>query len=264
MRKLIPVAVLFSLVFAVWPSGEDTRIKGLWLKSAPASSDDQLRFYYFHGEHGLYRYGQVGLNNTNSYDYTAQDGKLAFQFRKTGEKAEARYSFEEKAGRQWLVLNNDPREPKTSRYFKVPDDVAAAVLQRTGPTDLGAAQVATTQLDQEPPPPAQKPGWDRLWMNVEKYKTGGMGFQLYQFYPPALDGRGVGWHHIGDFDNWSTEALNYRIFGDQVEIAFTVRGDVTTTRFKVQAADKRRALSFEDDPRNYHQRSRFIDAGKTF
>ncbi|MFO0633431.1 MAG: hypothetical protein U0168_11320 [Nannocystaceae bacterium] len=46
---------------------------GLWSAHDDGGAGTPVAFYYFHGDgHGLYRYGRVGLTNTNSFDYTVE------------------------------------------------------------------------------------------------------------------------------------------------------------------------------------------------
>src|SRR5688500_11092207 len=62
------------------------QLAGIWWRYERGVEGDPVRFYYFHGDgKGLYRYGRVGLTNTNSFDYDVEDTHLVLRFRKTGE-----------------------------------------------------------------------------------------------------------------------------------------------------------------------------------
>lgn len=217
---------------------------GLWSRFDGREDGKPLRFYYFHdGGIGLYRYGRVGLNNTHSYAYAADGKTLNLAFKKTGEKTSTAYRIVEEDGRQVLVLQNDPYEPTPVRYYK-----------EMGPMDGVASE------HQQP----AKPGFDRMWTNVDKFVTGGMEFSIYQFKPPALDGRGVGWHHRGDFNNWSTETLFYRRDGNGITLLFPQRKERASSTLRIETHDGKRVMALDSDPRNFWQSSTFIDGGRAF
>ena len=95
-------------------------IEGLWQRYDGVADGDPMRFYYFHdGAHGLYRYGKVGYTNTHGFNYAADGSSLTLRFRKSGERHEVTYRVEREGGRDWLVLEDDPREPGATRYFRV-------------------------------------------------------------------------------------------------------------------------------------------------
>ncbi len=103
-----------------------------------------------------------------------------------------------------------------------------------------------------------------MWMDVDKFVTGGIEFSIYQFKPPALDGRGVGWHHRGDFDNWSTETLFYRRDGNGLTLIFPQRRERASSTVRIETRDNKRTLSLDSDPRNFWQASTFTDGGRSF
>ncbi len=217
---------------------------GLWSRFDGREDGKPLRFYYFHdGGIGLYRYGRVGLNNTHSYAYAADGKTLKLTFKKTGKKASTSYRIIEEDGRQVLLLQSDPYEPTTVRYYK----------------EMGPMETAETAS----PSPA-KPGFDRMWTHVDKFVTGGMEFSIYQFKPPALDGRGVGWHHRGDFNNWSTETLFYRRDGNGITLVFPQRKEHASSTLRIETHDGKRVMSLDSDPRNYWQSTTFVDGGRAF
>ena len=84
-------------------------VAGLWSRWPDAKSDgDGVRFYFFHENGiGLYRYGQIGLNTTNSFDWAVDGDELVLTFRKTGEVKRSKFVVD---GKQ-LTLLDDPKEP---------------------------------------------------------------------------------------------------------------------------------------------------------
>jgi hypothetical protein len=232
------------------PPGEHVQaLAGIWWRYDVGSEGDPLRFYYFHGDgKGLYRYGRVGLTNTHSFDYDVIGDELRLHFRKTGDVHDVRFRLErntEKGGRDWLVLHGDPREEQDSvRYFR---DHEGPIEHAASPgDDLG-------------PPPA-----GHMWIDMRRYATGGAGFHFYQLRPAGIDGRGVGWYHRGDFDDWSTESLVYRITGNRLEFWFSVTGEAYSTRFEVRTREEGRALFLHEDPRDYWHPHTLLDAGPSF
>ena len=237
MRSILVAVAVFLVVAAgavvLRPSAQ-ANIAGLWSLWPDARSDgDNVLFYFFHEDGiGLYRYGKIGLNTTNSFDWSVDGGDLVLKFRKTGETVRTPFHLD---GKQ-LVLDRDPKEPLTGkvRYTYVPPSQAA-------PDVFGKI-----------------PG--RLWIDQKKFATGGMGFSLYQLKDAAIDGRGVGWHHVGDFDDWSTEALTYRLSPSSMELDFTVRGDHSKTPIQKDGD----VLTFVEDPRDYWHVHAYKDAGPSF
>lgn len=103
-------------------------LKGLWSRYPDSGKDesDPVAFYYFHdGGIGLYRYGRIGFNTTNSYTWKVGEhqGKslLVLRYNKTGEVQHLRVSIDS-AGRKTLIIEGDPKQPgeKASRYIYVP------------------------------------------------------------------------------------------------------------------------------------------------
>ncbi len=237
---LLPVGL--SWLTSESPAPTDERLLGLWAQFEPTKEGDPVRFYYFHdGGVGLYRYGRMGLNNTHSYKWSVDDDVLTLTFNKSGRQASSRLRVEQDPdGTEVIVLESDPYEPTPVRYRKQRPPV----------------QADTEAAEQHP--------FARMWINQTQYQTGGMGFAIYQLKPPALDGRGVGWFHQGDFDNWSTETLTYRRTGDQLELRFTLRGERQVTRMWVGQSEGRRVLGLQVDPRNFWQRQIYVDAGASF
>ncbi|MCY1005235.1 hypothetical protein OV079_06540 [Nannocystis pusilla] len=279
----------------------DPDLLGVWHRWDALAEGDRMRFYFFHeGGFGLYRYGKVGLTNTHSFDYRAEGGHLELTFRKTGERRRVPYRLEEQGGRTWLVLDDDPREPGGARYFKAPAaatgapcfDPAGDLPQKPGastpgslagdssrvtgalaaaadlPREPGAPEPLATDLPREPGTPAPLAAAERiggrLWGEEVRYATGGMGFSIYQFQPQAIDGRGVGWHHRGDYDEWTTETLTYRQRGDRLALSFPLRHDGLETAILVSGSGDDRTLQLAEDPRDFWRAHTYRDMGPTF
>ncbi len=218
-----------------------------WWKQLPGVDGSDVGFYYFHGDgKGLYRYGQVGLVNTHSFDYDVQGDTLVLQFRKTGVRHELRYALDAQGELDWLTLDYDPEtQTRDARYFR----------DRPGPIEPHGASDPLGQ------PPA-----GHMWIDLQRYATGGMAFGMYHFRPAGIDGRGVGWFHRGDFDDWSTEAFTYRIAGETIDLHFTIADRREQTRFAVEPGDagEPRTLRLATDPRDYGHPHAYLDMGVSF
>lgn len=111
-----------------------------------------------------------------------------------------------------------------------------------------------------------------MWIDEVSYATGGKAFAIYQLKDTSIDGRGVGWHHIGDYDDWSTEALSYRYTAANcthdasIDLFFNVRDERSSTPVVRDANDKRERadLILVEDPRGFGHVRRYIDGGKSF
>ncbi|MBZ5714176.1 hypothetical protein [Nannocystis pusilla] len=237
----------------------DPALLGVWHRFDALAEGDRMRFWFFHeGGFGLYRYGKVGLTNTHSFDYSAEGGVLELTFRKTGERRRVPYRLEDDGGRTWLVLDDDPREAGGARYFKAP---AAA----TGAPCFDASEDMSRATGSEGHVPAASDRiGGRLWGEEVRYATGGMGFSIYQLQPQAIDGRGVGWHHRGDYDEWTTETLTYRQRGDRLALSFPLRHDGLETAITVSGSGDDRTLHLAEDPRDFWRAHTYRDMGPTF
>jgi hypothetical protein len=228
-------------------SPEVAALAGIWRRYEPATTEERVRFYYFHGDGtGLYRYGRAALTNTHSFDYDVNGDDLLLTFRKTGDRHVVRFRMERDAGgtaRDRLTLYDDPREPGATTYVRTSErTVRHAQVGRHAEADAGG----------------------RMWIDLRNYATGGRGFTMYQLRAPGIDGRGTGWFHRGDFDDWSTESLTYRIAGDRLELAFDLSGERGQSRFEIVGEGQERRLVLEDDPRDYWHRHVYRDAGPSF
>jgi hypothetical protein len=266
------------------PEGQaeiDPRLAGLWQRFDAVNEGDPLRFYFFHPDgFGLYRYGKVGLNNTHSFDYGGSQGVLDLRFRKTDRAHAVGYRFESQGGREWLVLAGDPREHAAEvRYFKLPDRVGrcrdgvlTAEALRAGHGELSASELraghgelSASELRAGHGEPATGVLGGRMWGDEQRYATGGMGFSIYQLQGQAIDGRGVGWHHRGDYDEWTTESLNYRQQGGRLTLQFPLRHEAQSTTIGVrEGADKVRVLDVHEDPRDFWRAHSYRDMGPSF
>jgi hypothetical protein len=229
----------------------DPELIGVWHRWDALNEGDRMRFYFFHERgFGLYRYGKVGLTNTHSFDYRAAGGALELHFRKTGERRRVPYRLEQDGDRTWLVLDDDPREPGGARYFKAPP-ASAACPDAPAPADA--------------PVLAASPSiGGRLWGEEVRYATGGMGFSIYQLQQQSIDGRGVGWHHRGDYDEWTTETLTFRQRGDRLALSFPLRHDGLETEIRVAGEGDDRTLHLAEDPRDFWRPHTYRDMGPTF
>jgi len=229
---------------------------GVWQRFEAHAEGDSVRFYYFHGDgNGLYRYGKVGLTNTHAFDYRVESGRVRLRFRKTGEEASMPFTITgdpERDGRSWLTLDGDPRDGE-GRYFRDPRTAAESCELGDGRTTEGAPRGIG----------------NRLWSEERSFTAGGMGFAMYQLQPQTIDGRGVGWFHRGDFDEWTTEALTYRRQGDTLTFHFMLRGESLSTPMSLASSsddrgEETRTLELSDDPRNFWHRQRYLDRGPSF
>ena len=153
-----------------------------------------------------------------------------------------------------MILRGDPREPG-ARYLRVDADADFAGLGEAmrGEATRGApGELARADLG------------DRLWIDYRNHATGGAGFHLYQFAKTSLDGRGIGWFHRGDFDEWSTESLTYRISGERIELYFDLREEPSSTVFHLSEGEQGRELLLDSDPRDFWAPHRYRDGGRSF
>lgn len=218
-------------------------LTGIWQRFAPGATGDPVRFWYFHGDgKGLYRYGRVGLTNTHGFDYAIDGDRLQLSFRKTGQTHEVRFSIERGEDGDVLMLSPDPREAEPTRYVRRSD------------RPVRGAQA-----------PALAPS-GRLWIDLRNYATGGQGFAMYQLRPAGIDGRGTGWFHRGDFDDWSTQALSYRLVPEagRLELAFFGEHGGEVTRYAIESDADARRLWLSADPRDFWHAHAYVDAGPSF
>lgn len=236
----LAVTALAVPLAAQWSSADDPLV-GLWSAHPMGGEGEPVQFYYFHGDgHGLYRYGRVGATYTNSFDYEVDGDTLALTFRKTGAEHEIEFHVREEGGASVLELADDPRAGGRRRYVQARSEPVAPHAERER---VGV------------------PG--RMWIDRTDYATGGYGFMLYQLRGAGIDGRGTGWFHRGDFDDWSTESLVYRIVGDRLELQFFSGGTREVTDFALAQGDPA-TLVLEHDPRDYWHPHRYLDAGPSF
>jgi hypothetical protein len=242
----------------------EAALTGAWWKADATAETDVVRFWYFHGDgHGLYRYGHVGLTNTHAFDYAGDGQVLQLTFRKTGEVVRVPYRIERDGPRPTLVLLDDPREGGEQRYTLRPAGAGAGA--QTGATadagagaDGGAAGTDAAELE------AGVRIDHRLWIDVRRFRQGGLGFAMYQLQRAGIDGRGTGWFHRGDFDEWTTETLVYRAREGALELQFPLAREQVLTTFVVEGEGDDRTLIVADDPRDFGLHHRYRDGGPTF
>ena len=271
-------AVLGWLALGVWlspgprsapPSSRDAAVSvaqpdvpasdelaGVWRLEAPGRDGDPVHFYYFHGDGtGLYRYGVIGLTNTHSFDYRIEGpGRLHLTFRKSGRRHDLRYRVESDRDGLHLTLTPDPRGRPGLRYRKEAGGARGAESPWGAPLDD-----TPRRKGHAGPGPA-----GHMWIDLQRHATGGQSFGFYQFAPARIDGRGVGWFHRGDFDEWSTEALTYRVREGVLDLHFTVRDEAASTPYRIDAVEGGRVLTLDTDPRDFGAPHRYPDAGPSF
>lgn len=247
-----PIASRPSSSQVVEQDQQEDPLRGMWMRYDSRGEGDPLRFWYFHGDgKGLYRYGKVGLANTHSFDYVLSRSEadpigpidLSLRFRKRGEDHQLIATIDTDGQGTWLSFTGDPREPG-ARYRKVESDRALESVMAASKSGSGIG--------------------DRIWIDYRNLATGGAEFHMYQLAETAIDGRGVGWFHRGDFDDWSTESLTYRIDGDRLELFFDLREEPSTTGFRVVEGEHGRELWLDADPRDYWASHRYRDGGRSF
>ena len=242
----------------------DPRLAGLWQRFETLHEGDPVRFYFFHPDgFGIYRYGKVGLTNTHSFDYAGSQGVMDLRFRKSGRGHAVGYRFESDGAHEWLVLAGDPREAGPEvRYFRV-GGPGSACTQGLVPGLDGGGVAALAGASQPGPRTGALGG--RLWGDEQRHATGGMSFSIYQLQPQAIDGRGVGWHHRGDYDEWTTESLGFRQQGERLALHFPLRHEsLATTITLTPGADQVRVLTLAEDPRDFWRPHEYRDMGPGF
>lgn len=231
-----------------WIEAQDERVArdplaGMWLRQGADGDSELFRFYYFHGDgKGLYRYGRRELNQTNSFDYRVRNESLVLKFRKNGVQHETSFKLERGAQGAILRLTKDPKEPGAS-YRKV------------APPMRGQAQAEPTKAGIG----------NSMWIHTRSYAKGGGEFGMYQFNAPAMDGRGVGWFHRGDFDDWSTESFRYKVQGSHLQMDFEYHQRSEQSTYEIVNGPRNtRFMTLHEDPRNYWLDRRYRHMGPSF
>lgn len=218
------------------------QLSGLWERTDLPEKDD-VRFYFFHPSGiGLYRFGKLGLNHTHMFRYVQAGSKLAIVFSRSGEHHEMTVSQRRRGEASFITLSDDPREGgKAMSYRRRP-------MPNAQDLDFDAAPT----------------GFDRMWIHTLRSQKGADAFAMYQFQKPDASGRGNGWFHHGDYDEWTTESLNYVKRGQTLELNFELMRQRTQTRFELSRSADGRLLRLERDPRGFWQQRRFLDQGPSF
>lgn len=219
-----------------------TALAGLWERTDLPEKDD-VRFYFFHPSGiGLYRFGKLGLNHTHMFRYVQAGSKLAIVFSRSGEHHELTVSRRRQGDGLFLTLSEDPREQGKSMTYR------RRVMPNDEPSDFTSA-------------PA---GFNRMWIHTLRSQKGTDAFAMYQFQKPDDSGRGRGWFHHGDYDEWTTESLEYVKRGKTLQLNFELVEQQTQTGFAVRRTGDGRVLELERDPRGFWQRRVFVDQGPSF
>ena len=260
MKKVFAAALVLAAVLVGLKVADErahpAAVVGLWFDREPRGLADEMRFYYFGKQgHGLYRYGQAGYNQTHSFDWRVRGDTLELKFRKSGQLASTRFQLGEEKGRRTITLKDDPRGPGTVRYRYAPSRLSDV----DGPLALPDAESIAHSGNE------QGAIVGRMWISLQRYATGGMGFSMYQLSEHATaQGWRRGWHHLGDFDDWTTETLEYRNEAGALALRFPLRGGDAATSVELKQERDQRVLLLFHDPRNFYHRSRFVDAGPSF
>ncbi len=238
-RRSLTVLLLAVPALCAWlavPAAEPD-VQGLWSQTTPVVEGDPVRFYYFHtGGIGLFRYGKMGLTQTRSFSYVVEGEEITLTVLKTGKVYAVPFTIEDGA----LSLKVDPMLGGPQTYRK---EVATSGHGFKSPQDHPLA---------------------RMWKHTLTDAHGQERFFMYQLQAPALDGRGVGWYHEGDYMNWSTESLTYRRSGDQLILQFSLRGEDARTGLRIDAEGPHRSLHLSQDPRNFWHPRSYRDTGPGF
>lgn len=257
----------------------EPRINGVWMRYKGRAHGQDIRFWYFHGDgKGLYRYGRVGWTQTHSFDYSLDGQRITLTFRKSGVSHSSTLELGQRvdpdSGRteRWLEFADDPREAGARYHLESmgpqqADHPMAAELQAMAQIrDFDPGVEGSDEQRAAPKSPS-----NRVWIDFRKHASGGTRFQMYQFNRAGIDGRGIGWYHDGDFDDWSTEALTYRIDSgadrSRIELNFDLAGTHHDSQLRFNPAGnsgERASIVLDRDPRDFWRPHAYFDAGPSF
>jgi hypothetical protein len=261
-----PASTSSSLSMSSPAPAEEPSLRGLWSRypESDGHDDSPVSFYYFHSENiGLYRYGYSSYNSTNSYHWSLRNQVLTLRWNKTGEVNDLAIRIEWQAERPVLVVDHDPKNPTeaSTRYTFQPAPLSAAgsadLFPWASEPRIGSSSSSQGIIDH------------RLWIDLKQYATGGLGFSLWQLRAQGIDGRGTGWFHQGDFDDWTTEQLTYKALATspasgQLDVTFPRRREHAVTAFTVVREGDARLLRLHTDPRDFGALHSYVDAGPSF
>ena len=246
-QRLLVFSLLVLPLTAAWlkypfggPNTEETArrteamILGLWAQYVPKNAGDPERFYYFHkGGIGLFRYGRRGLTYTQTFRYDVNAKTLKLVFIKSGERFKIPYSIQ----KDQLTLGADPKMGGEQTYTKRPPQPVPAMA--------GAHPLA------------------RMWTKRVVDRKGNVEFRTYQLQAPGPQGRGTGWYHEGDEEEWSTESFSYHRTADWIALSFPVRKEHVVSNVEEGKDGRIRTFTLVEDPRNYWHRRTYRDEGPT-
>jgi hypothetical protein len=224
--------------------GDRAVVRGLWSRvDAPTDDTSPVAFYYFHdGDVGLYRYGRAAHNTTHSYTFSVDNDVIHWRYNKTGAVEASRFVVNGTGDSRTLVIDRDPQTRARETYRYVPVSVTSSF----------APDVDAQRAD------------GRMWTRRTTYQNGELVFSMYQLRGAGLDGRGTGWHHIGDFSDWSTEALSYRLTPSAFDVTFSLRNERWQTAARVEGENGKRTWTLDEDPRGFWARHTYTDEGPSF
>ena len=167
---------------------------------------------------------------------------LELAFRKTGERHVTRVREKtDREGRRVLILESDPRNGgKKTRYRRRAEG--------------GPRLTATAEDDRRDP-------FARMWMHRRQLPSGVTDFRIYQFRPAGENRHGEGWYHYGDFDEWTTESLQYYRGERGLHLRFVQRGEDAFTTASIRDGRKQKVLRLDADPRYFGRGSDYLDVG---
>jgi hypothetical protein len=219
------------------------KLRGIWDR-VETGNGPPVQFYYFHtDDNGLFRFGSSALNHTEMFRTRWRWSGLEIAFRKTGETHVTRVRTKtDRNGRRVLILESDPRNGgKKTRYRRRAD---------------GGPRLTATPGAHE-----NKDPFARMWMHRRELAKGATDFRIYQFRPAGENRHGEGWYHFGDFDEWTTESLQYYRGERGLHLRFVQRGEEAFTKASVREDRGQKVLRLDADPRYFGRGSDYVDAG---
>lgn len=237
---LLVVVPLLVGWLALEPSSPPTSVdlRGIWDR-LETRGGPPVQFYYFHDDRlGLFRFGTTALNHTETFRVRRRRGALELTFNKTGARHRTKVrTMTGPRGEQILVLSSDPRNGGRSTRYRRRPNPSARVRE------------------------ASKDPFARMWMHRRPLVGSREDFRIYQFRPADAKGHGTGWFHVGDFDEWTTEALTYHRERKGLHLRFDQRGESAFSHFAIERSADGRRLRLARDPRYFGRSLGYKDVG---